>query len=103
MAPIPNKNVNPVVAVIANWLCLSILGYALIGQNKKMGYVFAAVFVGSMCCVIPGTVLAIASLVDVYKCAEAVSRGEAVDENEYRVELLHKVISFIDKSATLKA
>jgi hypothetical protein len=48
-------------------------------------------------------VLAICSLVDVYKCADAIARGESVDENEYRVELLHKLVSFIDKSATLKA
>lgn len=103
MAPVPNKNVHPVVAVIANWFCLYILGYMLIGQNKKMAYVFGAVLLGSLCCGIPGTVLAICSLIDVYKCADAIARGESVDENEYRVELLHKAVSFMDKSATLKA
>lgn len=103
MAPVPNKNTSPVVAVLASLCCMGVLGYALIGQSRKLMFVFLAALLGTFCFYIPGLVLQICALIDVYKCAEAIARGESVDENEYRVELLYKAVSMIDKTATFKA
>jgi UPF0716 family protein affecting phage T7 exclusion len=103
MAAVPNKNVSPIVALLANFFCFWVLGYVLIGQNKKALMVFVAVVIGSFLCSIPGLVVGILGLMDVMATAEAIARGESVDENEYRNPTLHKIVSILDKSATLKA
>ena len=60
------------------------------------------VFIGSCLCVFPGIVLAVLGLVDVYQVAVAVEAGEEVDENEYKMELLYKVVKLIHKDAVFK-
>jgi hypothetical protein len=103
MAAVPNKNVSPIVALIANFFCFGVLGYVMIGQTKKAMMVFVAIVIGSFLCWLPGLVVSILGLMDVMATAEAIVRGESVDENEYRNPTLHKIISILDKSATLKA
>ena len=124
MAALPNKNINPVLAVVANLCCCGILGYILLGQARKGVFPLVAALavgvVGGIVVMILGHILWIlASLVDVafvvvfvafavsvaidcYKVAEAVQNGAEVDENEYKFELLYKIMSLIDKQAIYK-
>ena len=49
-----------------------------------------------MCC---SVVVAVLGLIDVYQVAEALQKGEKLDENEYKFEILYKLMSLIDKKA----
>jgi len=80
----------------------SILGYILIGQTNKGIKVFLATLIGSFLCLIPGVVVAILALVDVYQVALAVKNDEEVDEAEYKNELLYKIVKMIDSEAICK-
>ena len=102
MAKLENKQVNPVVALAATWLVLGILGYILLGQTSKSIKVLITATLASFLCVIPGIIVGICSLVDVFQVATAVAQGEEVDEHEYKVELLYKFCKIIDKSAVFK-
>ncbi len=102
MAQLENKNIHPVLAVILNWFVLCILGYILIGQTNKSLFVFAAIFIGTCLCAVPGIIVFVLSLVDVYMVAEAVKNGEAIDENEYKMEMLYKICKMIHKDAVFK-
>ena len=102
MAKLENKQVNPVVAVIANWFILGILGYILLGQTSKSIKVLIATLIGTVLCCIPGVVISLLGLIDVYQVATAVAQGEVVDENEYKVELLYKICKIVDKEAVFK-
>lgn len=103
MAVLEKKGVNPVVAVIANWFVLGILGYILLGQTSKSIKFLITGIIGSICCVIPGMIIGILGLVDVYQVAVAVENGEEVDEHEYKNALLFKICKIIDKDAICKA
>ena len=103
MAKLENKNVNPIVAVVANWFVFGILGYILLGQTKKGLMVVVATLIGTLLCCLPGVVVAVLGLIDVYQTAEAVQKGEEVDENQYKQELLYKIVSKIHKEAVFKA
>lgn len=63
---------------------------------------FIAWLIGSALCCVPGWIVLILGLIDVYMVADAVQRGEAVDENEYKNELLYKVCKIFDKQAIFK-
>ncbi len=115
MAKLEKKNINPLVAALANFCCLSFLGYVLIGQTNKSIYFLAASLalavigaLGSPTVIIPiliGPVyLALAVLValDVHSLATAVAAGEEVDENEYRIEILYKVAAPVHKNAVYR-
>ena len=102
MAKLENKQVNPILALVANWLVLGILGYILIGQTSKAIKVLITTILASCLCLIPGIIVGICSLVDVFQVATAVAQGEEVDEHEYKVELLDKFCKIIDKSAVFK-
>jgi hypothetical protein len=124
MSALPNKNINPVLAALANFCCCAILGYILVGQTRKgifplisvlivaaIGVVIATVLgyifwpLGSIVYLLVGcinTVVSVFAVIDVYKVAEAVQQGQEVDENEYKFELLYKVMSNIDKQAIYK-
>jgi len=101
----PNTKPNPIVAVLGNFFCI-LLGYVLCGQTKKGIMVFAVSFLASIATFfvggLGGMVVGILGLMDVHAVAVALNAGEAVDENEYKQELLHKLVSFIDKTAVLK-
>ena len=44
----------------------------------------------------------ILGLIDSYTVAKAVEMGQQVGVNEYRVELLYKIMRFLDKTATYR-
>ncbi|PCJ59741.1 MAG: hypothetical protein COA79_10065 [Planctomycetota bacterium] len=99
MAKVENKNVSPVVALIANWFVFGILGYYMIGQTNKGIMVVVATMIGSILCVLPGMVIALLALMDVFQTAQAIEKGEDVDENEYKNGLLFKIVKIIHKDA----
>ena len=113
MAVLENKNINPMAAAIANFCCLMILGYLLLGQARKGVFpLFTLIglliidgilsriigplilFAAPLC-----LLLAIFVAIDAYQVAEAVQNGEQVDENEYKFEILYKLMRMIDKQA----
>ena len=103
MAALENKNVEPVVAVLANWFVLGLLGYVMLGQTNKGVMVMVTTFLGSCLCVLPGLLVAILGLADVFAVATAVKNGEVVDENEYKNEMLYKVVKMLHKDAVFNA
>ena len=50
-----------------------------------------------------GLLLGVLAAVDVYKVAEAVSKGEEIDEHEYKMEILYKIVKIIHKDAVFKS
>lgn len=102
MANVENKNVSPVVALIANWFVFGVLGYYMIGQLNKGIMIVVCTMIGSCLCGIPGLVIFILAIMDVLKTAEAIEKGEEVDENEYKNELLYKIVKIIHKDAIFK-
>ena len=116
MAKLEKKNINPVLAVLANLCCLSFLGYLLIGQTKKaiIFLIIALVqvvlgFVTSPTLVLPIVfgllylALVLMAAIDVHAIATAVAADEEVDENEYRLEILYKILATIQKDAVYKS
>lgn len=102
MANLEKKGIDPMLAGLANWFGISILGYVLIGQTDKGIKVMIAVLIGSLCCILPGTIIAILGIIDVYQVALAVQNDEEVDEHEYKNELLYKIVKMLDKEAICK-
>jgi hypothetical protein len=102
MAQLENKNIQPALALVGNLFVLGILGYILIGQSNKALWVFLVGLIGSALCCVPGWIVLILGLIDVYSVAEAVQRGEAVDENEYKNEMLYNICKIFDKQAIFK-
>ena len=102
MAKLENKQVNPIVALVANWFVFGILGYMMLGQTSKSIKVLITSILATCLCVIPGIIVGVCSLIDVFQVATAVAQGEEVDEHEYKVELLYKFCKIIDKQAVFK-
>lgn len=102
MANLEKKGIHPVLAVVANWFVFGVLGYILIGQTNKGIMVLVTTLIGCILCFIPGVIIAVLALVDVYQCADAVEKGEAIDEHQYKNELLFKVCKFLHKDAVFK-
>lgn len=102
MKQITNRNVNPVLALLLNIFVLVGLGDIMIGQNKKGLMVLLCSIVGMCLCCLPGMMVVILSHIDVYLCASALQRGETLGENEYKQQLLFKIVSVIDKTATFR-
>jgi hypothetical protein len=50
--------------------------------------------------VLPGIVIGILSIVEAYKTAERLQKGEEIGINEYTLPLLFKIIKIVDKEAT---
>ena len=101
MAVMENKNVNPIVAVLASWF-LPGLGLVILGQGKKGWMLLATTFIATLLCCIPGWVVAIMGMIEAYKVAKAVEDGETIDEHEYKIELLYKVCKILHKEAIFK-
>jgi len=99
---LPNKGINPLAIAAASWFC-GPLGYILLGQAKKGMFVLLATIVGSCLCLFPGVIVAILGVVDSYNVAKAVSEGQQVGANEFKIELLYKIVRIIDKTATYRA
>ena len=62
--------------------------------------ILATTFIGLFLCCVPGIVVSVLSIIDAYKTAERLKNGETIGENEYTMPLLHKFVSYIDKTAT---
>ena len=102
MKQVRNSNANPVVSLLLNIFVLPGLGEMINGQSQKGIMVFLCAVIGTCLCCIPGTVVIILSHVDVYLCASALQRGETLGENEYKQELLYKIVKIIDKNAVYR-
>lgn len=102
MANVENKKINPIVALIANWFVFSFLGYLLIGQTNKGIMVAVCVLIGSFLCILPGIVIAVLALIDVFQTAQAIEKGEEIDEHQYKNEFLFKIVKIIHKDAIFK-
>lgn len=98
MAKISKPDANPVVAAL---LCLVFgLGHLVInGQQKKWLMILIGSFVGLLLCCIPGWIIGIAGIIDAYKTAEKLKAGKEIDENEYSLEILYKIMKIIHKDA----
>jgi hypothetical protein len=98
MAKISKPDANPVVAAL---LCLIFeLGHFIInGQQRKWIFVLIARLIGTILCCIPGLVIFVLSIMDAYKTAQKLKAGKEVDENEYSVELLYKIVKILHKDA----
>ena len=97
-----NPSTNPLVPLLMNVFVLVGSGNMIIGQTKKGLTLLAFSLVGMCMCCLPGVLMVVFSHVDVYMCATALQKGETLGENEYRLEILYKVVSVIDKSAVYK-
>jgi hypothetical protein len=94
-----NKGINPLVALGASFFCLPV-GPALLGQTKKAAMVTLATIIGSCLCIIPGILIQWMAIFDSYAVAQAVADGKPVGQNEYKVELLYKIVKIFDSSAS---
>lgn len=94
-----NPSTNPLVPLLMNIFVLVGSGNMIIGQTKKGLTLLAFSIVGMCMCCVPGVLMVVFSHVDVYMCAAALQKGETLGENEYRLELLYKIVSVIDKTA----
>lgn len=74
----------------------------MLGQTKKGITVLLFAIVGTCLCCLPGIAIVVLSHVDVYQCADALNRGEPLEENEYKLELLYKIVSLVDKTAVYR-
>ncbi|HNX94433.1 MAG TPA: hypothetical protein PKL14_04660 [Holophaga sp.] len=100
---IRKPDANPIVAALLTWFVFG-LGHLLInGQQRKWIFTLVAGIVGSFLCVLPGLVIGILSIIEAYQTAERLQKGEEIGINEYCQPLLFKIISMVDKEATLKA
>jgi len=100
MSTIKRPDANPIVALLLTWFVFG-LGHLIInGQQRKWLFTLIATIVGSICCVIPGIIIGLLSVIDAYQTAERLQKGEEIGENEYTLPLLFKIVSKIDKEAT---
>jgi TM2 domain-containing membrane protein YozV len=99
MAKISKPDANPVVALLLTWFLLGSGHFIVNGQKTKWIKIMIAWLIGTILCCLPGTVIAILSIIDAYKTAQKLKAGKEIDENEYSVELLYKIVSKIHKEA----
>ena len=99
---ISKPDANPIAALLLTLFVLG-LGHLLVnGQQRKWIYTLVASLVGTCACILPGTVIAILSVIDAYQTALRLQAGETIGENEYTFAPLYKIISYVDKEATCK-
>ncbi len=96
---ITKPDANPVVALLLTWFVLGIGHLVVNGQQRKWLMTLVASFIGTLLCCVPGMVVSILSIIDAFKTAEKLKAGKSIDENEYSVELLYKIVKIIDKEA----
>jgi len=98
MAKISKPDANPLVAALLS-LIFSLGHLITNGQKTKWIKILIAYLIGYVLCCLPGMLIAILSIVDAYKTAEKLKAGKEIDENEYSVELLYKIVSKLHKEA----
>ncbi len=102
MSTIRKPDANPILAVLLTWFLLG-SGHVIVnGQQRKWIFTLVATFVGQFLCVLPGIVVALLSIVDAYQTATRLQAGEEIGENEYSNEMLFKIVSKIDSTATFR-
>ena len=100
MAKISKPDANPIVAALLTGLLFGTGHWLINGQQKKWIMILVATIVGMpLCCL--GVVVAILSILDAYKTAQKLQSGKEIDENEYSVPLLFKIVKIIHKEAVL--
>jgi len=98
MAKISKPDANPVVAALLSLIWG--LGHLVInGQKRKFIKILICQLLGLLACCIGSTIVGVLSIIDAYKTAQKLKAGKEVDENEYSVELLYKIVHMIDKEA----
>src|SRR5205809_1128932 len=99
MPDVTKPDANPIVAAL---LCLILyLGHLVInGQQRKWIFTLIVGFVlGIVTCGIGGLIMLVLNMLDAYKTAERLQKGETIGENEYTFEPLYKIMKIIDKTA----
>ena len=99
MAKISKPGANPIVAALLTWLLFQTGHIIINGQQKKWLMCLLAWFIGYICCILPGLIIWIFSIIDSYKTAQKLQAGKEIDENEYSFELLYKIVKIIHKDA----
>ncbi len=101
MANLQKKGSNPTIIAVANLFIFGALGYFLIGQNDKGIKILILTAVLSLIGGI-GIIIAVLAALDGMEVAKAVEAGSEVDANEYKNEILFKIMKIIDKTAICK-
>jgi hypothetical protein len=101
MAKISKPDANPVIAAVLTWFVFGTGHWLINGQQKKWIMILVASLIGSILCCVPGVVIGILSILDAYKTAMKLKAGKEIDENEYTVPLLFKIVKIIHKDAVL--
>jgi hypothetical protein len=100
---IQKPDANPIVAVLLTAFLFGTGHWLINGQQRKWIMTLVAGIIGSILCCVPGMVVGVLSIIDSYKTAERLKNGETIGENEYTMPLLHKLVGYIDKTATCNA
>lgn len=102
MANRTKRSSNPTITALANFLVFGSLGYYLMGHNEKAlkMLIFTIVFymIGGL-----GLIIAALAAIDGMEIAKAIKTGEEIGENEYKNEILFRIVKIIDKSAVCKS
>lgn len=101
MAKISKPNANPILAAILTWFVLGTGHWLINGQQKKWIMILVASLIGTVLCCLPGIVIGILSIIDAYKTATKLKAGKEIDENEYSVAILFKIVKILHKDAVL--
>ena len=99
MAKISKPDANPIVALLLTWFVFGIGHWVINGQQKKWLMTLVASIIGTILCCLPGMVIGILSIIDAFKTAQKLQAGKEIDENEYSIELLYKIVKIIHKEA----
>ena len=100
MKTIKKPDANPIAALLLTMFLLQ-TGHVIInGQSRKWLFIFLSIIIGYVLCCIPGLVVIVCSWIESYQTAERLQKGEEIGENEYTLELLYKIVSKLDSTAT---
>lgn len=102
MGQITKPEANPIVALLLTWFVFGIGHMVINGQQRKWIFSLVASLIGFVLCFFPSIIVGICSVIEAYKTAERLQKGETIDENEYSFEPMYKIIKMIDKTATFK-
>lgn len=102
MSTIRKPEANPILAAVLTWFALGCGHVVVNGQQRKWMFTLLATVLGVFCCFLPGTIIGLLSVFDSYQTALRLQAGEEIGENEYSVEMLYKIMSKIDSTATFK-
>lgn len=72
------------------------------GQQRKWVFTLVATVIGTFLCLLPGSIVAILSIMDAYATAQRLQAGEEIGENEYSNGMLYQIVSKLDSTATFR-